>query len=120
MGKSTVVLSLSVPPDMPEQLNSAAAKRNCTRSTLSCDIFKDFMYLQGDSHETLRRVAEHRGVLVSDLVEYLIDRFSLEDASVKPIVLKIPIDTIQDRAKLECWLQQKVAAIVNHLHPNTE
>jgi hypothetical protein len=118
MGKTTQVMSLSVAPSLIESLDEAAAKRgHSNRSKLACELFEDFKDLAVETHAALRQVAEQRGVSVAELVEFLLAKFPLNDTSVKPIVLRIPVDIADDRDKLEVWLSQKVTVLVNHLHP---
>lgn len=118
MGKSTQVLSLSVPPDLISELENANERRGYhNRSRLACELFEDFCGLDLESHIALRQAAEQRGVQVSELVEFLLGKFPLNDTSVKPIVLRIPVDIVNDRNLLETWLTQKMTVLVNHLHP---
>lgn len=119
MSKMTRVMSLSVPPEMIESLDKAAENRgHGNRSKLACDIFEDFMRLDVNTHNTLKEAAIQRDVPVSELVEFLVDRFPIGDDTVKPVALRIPIAIVQDRDKLQSWLTQKVNALVNHLHPD--
>lgn len=118
MGKSTKGMSLSVPPEMIDALDEAAANRgHGVRSKLACELFEDFMRLNVETHTCLKQAALQRNVPVSELVEFLVDRFPIGDESVKPVVLRIPVAVMQDRDKLKSWLLQKVSALVNHLHP---
>jgi hypothetical protein len=118
MGKSTQVLSLSVPPSLIGKLDDAKERRGYhNRSRLACELFEDFCSLDLESHIALRQAAEQRGVPVSELVEFLLGKFPLNDTSVKPIVLRIPVDIVNDRNLLETWLIQKMTVLVNHLHP---
>ena len=119
MGKTTQVMSLSVRPELIARLDEAAEQRgHGNRSKLACELFEDFADLDIRTHEALTVAADRRGVMVSELVEYLVDRFPLEDDSLKPIVLKVPVSVATDRQRLEGWLSQKTTALVNHLHPN--
>jgi len=119
MAKTTVVMSLSVPPETPKDLDGkAAAQDYASRSKLAVALFEDFANLNRKTHDILRRAADQRGVPVSELVEFLVDRFSIEDDTVKPIVLKVPLTVTRDPASLRSWLDQKVDAIVNHLYPS--
>jgi hypothetical protein len=118
MSKSTQVLSLSVPPDLINNLNDANNRRGYhNRSRLACELLEDFCSLDLESHIALRQAAENKGVPVSELVEFLLGKFPLNDATVKPIVLRIPVNILNDRESLEDWLSQKSAVLVNHLHP---
>ena len=118
MAKTTVVMSLSVPPETPKALDEKAAAQDYTnRSKLAVALFEDFADLNKKTHETLRRAAKKRGVPVSGLVEFLVDRFSIDDDTVKPIVLKVPLRVMRDQMSLRSWLARKAAALVNHLYP---
>lgn len=121
MGKRTQVMSLSVPPALITELDSVAESRFGSankRSHLACMLFEDFMNLDSQAHESLQRVAAKRGVPVSEVVEFLLDKFSIEDTTVQPIVLKVPVAIIKDKNLLQQWLSQKAAVLVNHLHPS--
>jgi len=118
MGKKTQVMSLSVPPKVISDLDNAAMKRGYNnRSKLACELFEDFEDLDINTHLALRESAQQRGVSVAALVEFLLGKFPLNDPTVKPIVLRIPVDIAENRDNLESWLIKKVAVLVNHLHP---
>jgi len=118
MGKSTQVLSLSVPPNLITKVDEAKERRGYhNRSRLACELFEDFCALDLEAHIALRQAAAQRGVPVSELVEFLLGKFPLNDTTVKPIVLRIPVGVVNDRDLLETWLIQKMAVLVNHLHP---
>ena len=118
MGKNTIVMSLSVPPELADRLTESASQRgHKNRSKLSVELLEDFKDLDVRTHVALRDAAQQRGVSVASLVEFLLDKFPLDDATIKPIVLRIPIDVIEDRAKLVSWLGHKSAILINHLHP---
>lgn len=118
MSKTTQVLSLSISPEVIEKLNKAKEKRGYTnRSKLASELFEDFSDLDLEAHMSLRESAKQRGVAVSELVEFLLDKFPLNDSSVKPIVLRIPVDAVNDKRTLEDWLYKKANVLVNHLYP---
>ena len=118
MAKTTVVMSLSVPPQTPKALDDMAAKHDyANRSKLAVAGFESFANLNRKTHETLIRAAEKRGVPVHELVEFLVDRFSIEDDTVKPIVLKVPLSIMKDPVTLRSWMDRKTNALVNHLYP---
>jgi len=117
MSKTTKVISLSVPPPIDDHLTEVATLHgHGNRSKIACEVFGDFLDLSPKSQSALRRAAEKRGATVAELVEFLVDKFPLEDDSVRPIVLKVPVDVLRDPVMLESWLKRKVAALVNHLH----
>lgn len=118
MGKSTKIISLSVKPDMDAFLKRVAMERgHCNKSLLARNLVEDFLPLDTVTYSLLKDTAAKKGVLVADIIEYLASRFPLDDDTVKPIVLKIPLDIAQNKESLHNWLTQKVTAIVNHLHP---
>ena len=118
MGKNTCVMSLSVPPVLADALTASAQKRGHeNRSKLAVELLDDFKDLSLETHVALRDAARIRGVSVSALVEFLLDKFPLNDAAVKPMVLRIPVDVIGDKGKLETWMLRKATAVINHLYP---
>ncbi len=119
MGKNTIVMSLSVKPEFHAHLKEVSNARDINNVSELCrSLVRDFLDIDTKAYEKLQYAADQRGVSIAELVEYLVDRFPLEDDTVKPIVLKIPVEVVQDKDALHHWLTQKVAALVNHLHPN--
>jgi len=118
MSKNTKVISLSVPPNIDTHLTEVAdAHGHGIRSKVAVDLFEDFLDLDEETQVTLRRVASKRGASVHQLVEFLVDKFPLEDDTVTPIVLKVPVGVMRDPVLLKSWLLQKTAALLHHLHP---
>lgn len=118
MSTNTERVSLSLRPGLIKEIDEAAVKRgHGIRSRLATDLFVDFKDLSEESQQTLRDSANQRGVTVAELVEFLVDRFSLEDLTVKPVVLKIPVDVITNKEALSEWLSRKCQVLINHLHP---
>ncbi len=123
MSKNTQVMSLSVKPQQHERLKQLSAERTAIEgrkvpfSEIVRLLIDDFLFLDPQVHDNLRKAADKRNILVSDLVEYLTNKFLTEDDSSKPIVLKVPSDVAGDRDLLQTWLLRKVSALLNHLHP---
>jgi len=118
MAKNTVVMSLSVKPEFHKLVKQISEDRGINNvSDLCRSVVQDFVEIDPVAYDKLKYAAEQRGIPVSELVEYLVDKFPLGDESLKPIVLKVPIDVVRDRAALEDWLSQKVQALIGHLHP---
>ena len=116
--KQTEVMSLSVKPEVHKHLKHYARKNyKGNKSHLASILFMDFAQMDPDVYESIQKTAEKRGVSVSELVEYLIERFPLENDQIKPIVLKVPVDIMEDKESLKNWLDLKVDALVNYLHP---
>ena len=118
MAKNTVVMSLSVKPEFHKLVKQISEDRGVNNvSDLCRSVVTDFVGIDPGAYEKLKCAADSRGIPISELVEYLVDKFPLDDDSLKPIVLKVPIDVVRDRTTLEHWLAQKVQALVTHLHP---
>jgi len=119
MGKNTKIISASVHPDMDVTLKKVAMEHgHGNKSLLVRHLVEDFLPLDTSTYKLLKDAATKKGVLISDMIEYLVSRFPLDDDTVKPIVLKIPIEVAYNKENLYNWLQQRANAIVNHLHPN--
>ena len=119
MGKNTKVMSLSVTPEFHARVKEVSNLRGVNNVSQLCrSLVEDFVEIDPKTYDALEYAATQRNVPISELVEYLVERFPLEDETVKPIVLKIPVDVIQDKVALHNWLNQKVIALVNHLHPS--
>ena len=112
-------MSLSVKPEFRARLKEVSRDRDINNVSKLCQsLVKDFLEIDPRAYAKLKSAANQRGVPVAELVEYLVDRFPLEDDTVKPIVLKIPVEVVKDKDTLRQWLTQKVAALVSHLHPH--
>lgn len=119
MGKNTVVMSLSVKPDFHKLVKRISEERGVNNvSDLCRTVVQDFVEIDPQAYDKLRCAADQRGIPISELVEYLVDKFPLGDEGLKPIVLKVPVEVVRDRQALENWLTQKVKALVSHLHPS--
>lgn len=117
MPKKTKVDSWSASPEIISHISKVAEANNTTKSALLRDLVADFFDVSLETRKTLRKSAASRSVEVSELIDFLVDRFPLEDETVKPIVLKVPLQVMNDRSTLKSWLIQKVTALVDHIHP---
>lgn len=52
---------------------------------------------------------------VSKLVRFLADKYLIEEDTVIPVILKIPVNLKGDQENLKKWLDLKVQGIVNAL-----
>jgi hypothetical protein len=72
--------------------------------------------LDPEIQEKLRLHAKQRTEgNVSKLVRFLAEKYLIEDDSVIPVILKIPIDLKGDQENLKKWLDTKVQGIVSAL-----
>lgn len=117
MARKTKILTLSVPPELIDELDDIAKSKKTDRSKLSVGILQDFSDIEVKSQETLRTIAIKKNKSITDIVELLVDKFPLDDDTVKPIVLKIPVKALQDKESLSLWLNSKCNALVNLFFP---
>ena len=115
--KKVKVMSISVPVEFPTILKEGANKHrdyDGNVSRFAVEMLTDFMFLDDKVHHKLRLFAEKKDWKVSDVIDYLVNRFPLEDDGVKPIVLKVPTDVMEDKELLAAWLRVKSKALVNY------
>jgi hypothetical protein len=117
MAKNTKNISMSVKPAHHALLKARADKLNIPMSEIGRRLFEDFVELSPDVHKKLRYAAERKEISVSALVEQLAERYPIDDESVKPILLKIPLTILGNKDTLKKWLNEKVEALVSHLYP---
>ena len=117
MAKNTKIISLSVNPEHHALLRKKAREQDVYMSVLARQVFEDFVELKPDVERRLRQVAERRDCSVAKLVEQLVERFPIDDETVKPIILKIPVAVMTSRETLNKWLEDRCAALVSHLFP---
>ncbi len=80
---------------------------------------KNSIYINKKTDEALSKVAKARGITKSSLINTLIEQIGLGREDVKPIVLLVPNDLLQDHnEQLHSWLAARAAGIHRHFYPN--
>lgn len=119
MAKNTKVVSLSMIPEMHLLAKRMANQRGITLSEFVRQKFEDFLRLPVDAEYKLRNAAAKRQITVAELVNQLVERFSLGDDSVQPIILKAPVEVLKDKEQFSRWMNDRSKALQNHLFPQT-
>jgi hypothetical protein len=72
--------------------------------------------LDPDTQEKLRLSAKQKtNGNVSKLIRELVDKYLVQDDTVIPVVIKVPIEYKGDEERLKNWLDIKVSGIVKAL-----
>jgi len=65
--------------------------------------------------EKLKSHAKSKGISASQCVRELIEKFVMDDDTIVPVVLKVPVELKGDKEALEQWLEVRKSAIVEKL-----
>lgn len=71
--------------------------------------------IEPELQDRLRAHAKRKGISNSMCVRELIDRFIIDDDTIIPVVLKIPVELKGDKEALMAWLESRKNAIVEKL-----
>jgi len=65
--------------------------------------------------DKLRTYSKRKGLTYSQCVRELVDKFVVDDDTVIPVILKIPVELKGDSEALRSWCEAKTNAIVDKL-----
>lgn len=116
MSKKTKNISLSVQPEHDKILRDKSYELGKTMSAVAREIFIDFVDFPPDLHKKIRFLAEKKGISVSQFIVDIINKFPIDDDSVKPIMFTIPLIILGNKENLQNWLKEKSDAIIAQLH----
>jgi len=71
--------------------------------------------IEPELQDRLRAYAKRKGISNSQCVRELIDRFIIDDDTIIPVVLKIPVELKGDKEQLAVWLESRKNAILEKL-----
>lgn len=117
MAKNVKIISMSVLPAQHSQLRKYAYSQDLNVSEYARTLIDSFAEINPETLKKLQEAAAKREISVAKLVEQMVERCSIDDDTIRPIMLKIPLPIIKDRVLLQKWLEGRSEALLKHLFP---